>query len=113
MFQLRTYECIDPLISKLKGKLTILQSVCHHGCHWSISLTVDSKDGAVVGGGRCEPLQCEVACLCVLHENAPHTSLRGTGEGVSSDHPIALCGIRRIPRTCHVPCSRSEYEVQW
>ena len=97
----------------MTGKLTSLQSDYDHGCNLSISLMVDGKDGAVVCGGRCEPSQCEGAILCVLHGDVPLSSQRSTGKGVASDHPIALCSIRGGPRECHVPCSRSDYEIQW
>ena len=95
------------------GKLTSPQSHYDHGCNQSISLTVDGKDGAVVCGERCEPSQRESAILCVLHGDVPPSSQRSTGEGVASDHPIAICSIRWGPRECHAPCSRSDYEIQW
>ena len=73
---------------------------------------VAGKDGAAVCGERCEPSQCEGAILCVLHGDVPASSQRSTGEGVASDHPIALCNIRGGPRECHVPCSRIDHEIQ-
>ena len=81
-----------------------------HG--WSTSLTVASRDRAVVGGEWCELSQCEGACYCVLHGNTvPPATLRNTGEEVASDHSIASAGNRRGPKKCHVPYSGSDTEV--
>ena len=84
-------------------------------CWWSTSLTVTGRDRAVVGGGWCEPSQCEGACCCVLHGNTvPPTSLRDTGERVASDHPITFSGGKRGPRESHVPCfTLGDCEALW
>ena len=82
---------------------------------WPTSLIVSSRDGAVVGGGWCEPSQCKGACCCVLHGNtAPPTNLRDTGERVTSDHPIAKGGSRRRPIKCYVlRAMLSDCETPW
>ena len=83
--------------------LTIIQCHNHSKCRWSTSLTVTGRDGAIVGGGWCQPFQCEGACCCVLHgSTAPPISLRDTGEEVASDHTIALSRSRRGPRECNI-----------
>ena len=94
--------------------LTIIQCCNYHIHSWSTSQDVTGRDGAVVGGGRCEPSQSEGACCCVLHANTiPPTSLRDTGEEVASDHPITQGGSRRGPRESHVSCSRNDCEILW
>ena len=94
--------------------LTIIQCCNYHICSWSTSQDVTGSDGAVVGGGWCEPSQCEGVCCCVLHGNTvPTTSLRDTGEEVAGDHPIALSRSRRGPRESHVPLFRGDCEALW
>ena len=92
------------LVHLQKTVLTIIQCRHYPVCHWPIPPNVTGRDGAVVGGGWCEPSQCEGAGCCVLHGNAapPTTTLGDTGEEVASDHPIAEGGSRRGPRKCHV-----------
>ena len=96
--------------------LTSFQGSVDQICRWSTSLTVTGKDGAVVGGGWCEPSQCEGACCCVRHGNGVPsmcTSLRDAVERIASDHPITFSGGRRRPRECQIPSSRSDCETLW
>ena len=94
--------------------LTIIQC-CNDQIHsWSTSQDVAGCNGAVVGGGWCEPSQCEGACCCVLHGNtAPPTSHRDTRERVTSDHSIAQGRDRRGPRESYVPLFRGDCEALW
>ena len=103
--QVTTLDCYHYTHSSL---LTSFQGSVDQICCWSTSLTVTGTDGAIVGGGWCEPSQCEGACYCVLHGNAaPTTRHRDTREKVASDHPIALSRGRRRPGECHVSCPMS------
>ena len=64
-------------------------------CSWSTPLTIPGRGRAVVGGGWCEPCQCEGACYCVLHGNTVPPSTSGThaGEEVASDHSTPLHSV--------------------
>ena len=92
--------------------LTILHCCNHYIGHWSTSLTVAGRNGAVVCGGWCKPLQCEGTCLCVLHGNSAFPiTLRDTGYGVASDYPIAQGWGRRGPREGHISCTNAYCET--
>jgi len=82
---------------------TIIQGCNHYVGHWSTSLAVAGRNGAVVCGGWCKTPQCEGTCLCIVHrDRAFPTTVRNAGQGVASDYPITQGWERRGPREGHI-----------
>ena len=57
---------------------TIIQICNHYVGQWSTSLTVAGRNGTVVCGGWCKPLQCEGTCLCIVQETVLSPPPSGT-----------------------------------